>query len=73
MKKRYTADDYLTMPLEELQKLIEEMHQNGDFANRPRKLKSDGKGNIFLNPNDPRDVEWYRNDEDYDIISDNIE
>ena len=67
MKKRYTASDYHTMPLEDLQKLIEEMYKNGEFDNKPRKLQSDGHGNILLDSSDPRDVEWYRNDEDYEL------
>ncbi|MRN07821.1 hypothetical protein EAI26_10765 [Lactobacillus sp. 0.1XD8-4] len=35
---------------------------------KPRKLKSDGHGNFLLDPNNPDDVEWYENDEDYDSI-----
>lgn len=56
MKKGYTTEDYQTMPLEELQKLNEEMYLNGEFPDTPRKLESDGNGNILLDPNDPLDV-----------------
>lgn len=33
-----------------------------------RKLKSDGFGNVLLDPNNPDDVEWYENDDEYDVI-----
>ncbi|MBS4199117.1 hypothetical protein KHA93_05535 [Bacillus sp. FJAT-49732] len=36
---------------------------------KPRELKSDGFGNVLLDPNNPDDVEWYENDDDYDIIN----
>ncbi len=58
MKKAYTAEELRMMPLEKLIKITENMERTNES---PRKLP--------LDPTDPRDVEWYRNDESYDIVS----
>lgn len=48
--------------------LLEFAELNRKSKRKPRKLKSDGFGNVLLDPNNPDDVEWYENDEDYDCI-----
>lgn len=61
------------MNLSDKEKSVEELllefaELNRKSKRKPRKLKSDGFGNVLLDPNNPDDVEWYENDEAYDII-----
>lgn len=49
------------------EKLKEFAELNRKSKKKPRKLKSDGFGNVLLDPNNPDDVEWYENDEEYDF------
>lgn len=35
---------------------------------KPRELTSDGEGYLLLDSNNSQDVEWYNNDEDYNVI-----
>lgn len=51
--------------VEELLKEFAELNRKS--KNKPRKLKSDGYGNVLLDPNNESDREWYENDEDYDF------
>ena len=34
----------------------------------PRTLKSDQNGNFLLDPNNSTDVEWFENDDEYNVI-----
>jgi len=53
----------------EIQKKLYEIAELDRKLKKPiRKLESDGFGNVLLDPNNPDDVEWYENDEDYDCI-----
>lgn len=52
----------------EIQKKLYEFAELNKKSKKPtRVLKSDGNGNFLLDPNNPDDVEWYENDEDYDF------
>lgn len=44
------------------------IHKQTGF--KARKLEVDENGAMLLDPNNPNDVEWYENDEAYDIIKD---
>lgn len=53
----------------EIQKRLYEIAELDRKIKKPiRRLQSDGFGNVLLDPNNPDDVEWYDNDEDYDSI-----
>lgn len=53
----------------EIQKKLYEIAELDRKLKKPiRKLESDGNGNFLLDPNNPDDVEWYENDEDYDFV-----
>lgn len=52
--------------IEELLKEFSELDRKS--KKKPRILKSDGFGNVLLDPNNPDDVEWYENDDEYDVI-----
>lgn len=52
--------------LDAAMKNLAEIHQKYGF--KARKLEVDKDGTILLDRNNPDDVEWYENDEAYDII-----
>lgn len=54
--------------IDELMKQLGEINQRTGF--KARILEVDEHGTILLDPNNPKDVEWYENDEAYDIIQD---
>jgi hypothetical protein len=59
-------------PLEEMSQgeLMEELRKiNKKSQFQPRKLKSDSEGALLLDLNNKDDVEWFRNDGDYDVNS----
>lgn len=44
------------------------LKQLGNLSFQARKLESDEYGNLLLDSNNLEDVEWYENDEAYEII-----
>lgn len=54
--------------LDEAMKKLAEIHRQTGF--KARKLEVDKDGVFLLDRNNPDDVEWYENDEAYDIIKD---
>lgn len=65
MLRKMTKKPYEEMSIEELQKELSRQTKKDGL--RARKLKSDDDGALILNPNNPEDVEWYENDEDYNV------
>lgn len=52
-----------------VEELLLELHDLDKKANSsPRKLVADQNGNFLLDPKNPEDMEWFKNDEDYDVI-----
>jgi len=52
-----------------VEELLRELHELDQKSNiKSRKLEPDKKGNLLLDPSNKDDVEWYNNDEDYDVI-----
>lgn len=52
-----------------IQELLREFFElNRQTKNQIRKLAADEDGVILLDKNNPADVEWYENDEDYNVI-----
>lgn len=47
-------------------KKLAEVHNQSGF--KARKIEVDKDGAMLLDPNNPNDVEWYENDEAYNII-----
>jgi len=52
--------------VQELLRELRELDLQG--KNQIRKLDVDQQGNILLDRNNPSDVEWYENDENYDVV-----
>ena len=52
--------------IEDLQQELHEIEKG--LSGKPRVLKSDGEGNLLLDPNNSNDVEWYENDAAYDVV-----
>lgn len=52
----------------EVQDLLHKLHELDQKSKKEiRKLKADESGHFLLDRNNPADVEWYENDEDYDV------
>lgn len=52
-----------------VEELLLEFHNIDQKTNKkPRVLKTDGEGNLLLDPKNPEDVAWFNNDEEYDVI-----
>ena len=58
--------EYQKKLVEELLIKLHEVEKN--MQHKPRKLKSDTGGILLLDQNNAGDVEWYKNDADYDVI-----
>lgn len=52
-----------------VEELLLELHElEKRSKTKTRILSSDSFGNFLLDKDNPHDVEWYENDEDYDLI-----
>lgn len=58
--------DYENMSIDELLEEVSKVHKKTKF--KAKKLKTDEKGNILLDPKNKSDSEWYENDKDYDVL-----
>lgn len=57
---------YDDMSINELMKELKKANKKSGFT--PRKLKNDSNGTILLDSNNKDDLDWFHNDEDYDVI-----
>lgn len=55
--------------METVEELLKELHEvDKGSKTKIRKLQIDEFGNILLDGNNHDDVEWYKTDENYDVI-----
>lgn len=53
-----------------VEELLTELHYLDQQSKvQPRRLESDGKGNLLLDPLSPHDILWIEDDESYDVIA----
>ena len=64
------ANDNFESRLEFMQEKLQEINNQTGF--QARKLETDEHGNMLLDPNNPEDLEWYKNDAAYDIIQNKL-
>lgn len=56
--------------MDKLLKQLGEVNKRTGF--QARKLETDERGHLLLDPNNPQDGEWFENDAAYDIVQNDL-